>query len=301
MKKRNPFHGVITAVVTPFRDDQIDWPAYEKILEHQVRAKVSGIVSCGTTGESPTLSEAEKKELISFTLKNLKGTGVATIAGTGNNNTAASVNLSKWASQLGVDGIMLVSPYYNRPTQDGLFAHFSKIADSVDCPVLLYNVPGRTACEIKASTIASLAQNPKILGLKEASGSLTKFQEFMQVAPEGFNVLSGDDPLFLPMLSCGATGVVSVASNVVPEVLVQIHQNFEKGNVEAARKLHARWFHLFQTLFIEPNPIPVKALMAKLGMLDASVRLPLTEIRASHAEDLFRAYEGAHAAGGLNG
>lgn len=294
MKKNNPFHGVFTAIVTPFgSDSKIDWSAYEKILDRQVRAKVAGVVVAGTTGESPVLSDSEKKELISFTQKKLKSSGVLTIAGTGSNDTASSVQMSKWASDQGVDGVMVVTPYYNRPTQDGLFKHFSAIADAVECPVMLYNVPGRTACEIKASTVQSLAGHRRIVALKEASGSLVKFQEFHGAVDSSFHVLSGDDPLFLPSLSCGAHGVVSVASNIVPEVLVQIHAHAKSGSWEAARKLHAKWFPFFQALFIEPNPIPAKALMTHLGQMENYLRLPLVEMRASHAEDLFRIYETA--------
>lgn len=282
--------GVFTALVTPWnKQNQIDLNAFRNILQDQVAAGISGVVLCGTTGESPTLTLAERKTLITIALEELKNSKTSVIAGTGTNNTEESVELSIWANQQGVDAIMLVTPYYNKPTQSGLAAHFQKIADAVSCEVILYNVPGRTGVSLTPETIAQLAEHPRINTLKEATGNVAFTSEIfdaLSLRNQKLDILSGDDATFLPLLSVGATGVISVASNLFPRGMVALYESAKKGKNEEALRLQKHFYPLFRDLFIEANPIPIKHAMAEAGWCQPNVRLPLMQISASNAAKL---------------
>jgi len=246
-----------------------------------VRAGVTGVIPCGTTGESPTLTLSEKKELILTTVRELQGTGLKTIAGTGTHNTAETVELSSWAAKQGVDGIMLVTPYYNKPSQAGLEAHFLAVADAVDCDIVLYNVPGRTSVSLTAETIVKLAAHPRINSLKEATANSAFTSEIfnqLSLSNLSLDILSGDDATFLPLLSIGAAGVISVASNLFPKGMVEIFNLMQAGKNKEALNAHNFYYPLFRDLFVESNPVPIKYAMSTLGVCSASVRLPLTQL-----------------------
>jgi 4-hydroxy-tetrahydrodipicolinate synthase len=283
-------HGVFTALVTPFTSqNELDLPAYKRILEDQRDAGVSGVVPCGTTGESPTLSPDEKKKLIQTALDTLRGTGVKVFAGTGSNNTSETVALSKWASDQGADGLLVVTPYYNKPSQAGLEAHFRAVADAVNCEVMLYNVPGRTGISLTAETVTKLAAHPRINSIKEATSNVAFAGEILdcvQQAKLNISLLSGDDVAFLPLLSVGAHGVVSVASNLFPRAMVQIQKLHAAGKAREAAALHQRFYPLFRDLFIDSNPVPIKHAMMFAGWCDARIRLPLVELSAGNREKL---------------
>lgn len=281
---------LFTALITPFdSSNEVDLASYRRILADQRDAGVDGVIPCGTTGETPTLSLSEKKLLIQETLKFFKGSGVKVLAGTGNNNTAESVEFSCWASDQGVDGVLVVAPYYNKPSQAGLEAHFRAIADAVSCEVMLYNVPGRTCSNIAASTVAKLAAHPRIRSIKEASADMALISEILDqlsVAGRAMNVLSGDDASYLASLSVGATGVVSVASNLLPRALLSIQRNMDQGNHREARAVHRKFYPLLRDLFVETNPVPVKQAMEWAGFCDSRVRLPLVPLSTASSETL---------------
>lgn len=283
-------HGIWTALVTPFRnDDQLDLPAFKKILADQRAAGVAGVIPCGTTGEAPTLTVEEKKILISTALEVLQGSSTQVIAATGSYSTAESIELSRWASQQGVQGLLVVTPYYNKPSQAGLEAHYRKIADQVECPIILYNVPGRTGVSLASDTVASLAAHPRIRAIKEASGNIALTSEILDAVSQKdlpFEVLSGDDALFLPLLSVGAVGVISVASNLFPRSMVSIQRAMDHGQHTQALAIHKHFYPLFRDLFLESNPVPIKHAMAFAGWCGPTVRLPLAPIAAPHWERL---------------
>jgi 4-hydroxy-tetrahydrodipicolinate synthase len=274
--------GVYTALITPFRQNlEIDFDSYKKILKDQKDASISGVIPCGTTGETPTLKIEEKKLLIETALEVLKGSSVKVIAGTGSNNTAETIELSRWASKAGVDGVLLVSPYYNKPSQAGLDAHFRSVADVVECEVMLYNVPGRTAVSIAPETVVALAMHPRIRSLKEATANVALTSEILDqlaVKKLQLDILSGDDATYLPLLSVGAVGVVSVASNLFPRAMVSIQTLAEKGDFKSALKIHERFYPLFRDLFVESNPGPIKAAMHLAGWCESFVRPPLSSL-----------------------
>jgi 4-hydroxy-tetrahydrodipicolinate synthase len=278
-KQESTTHGVFTALVTPFHHDgSIDWEFFKKILRDQKDAKVHGVIPCGTTGESPTLTEDEKKQLIQTTIEELKGSGIKVFAGTGSNSTRESIEFSRWASQAGVDGVLLVTPYYNKPSQAGLIHHFKSVADAVDCEVMLYNVPGRSVTSLTPATIAELARHPRIRSLKEASGDVAYTSEILdhlEQAGLSMSILSGDDATFMPLMAVGATGVVSVASNLFPRAMVELHDHIMRGNMAGARRIHSKWYPMFRDLFVETNPVPAKAAMKIMGLCSAHVRAPL--------------------------
>lgn len=277
--------GVYTALITPFLPDgSIDFQGFDRVLEDQRAAGVAGVIPCGTTGETPTLSKSEKMSLIQACLKKFKGTSVKVVAGTGSYSTAETIEFSRWASDQGVDGILVVTPYYNKPSQAGLKAHFGAVADAVRCEVILYNVPGRTGVSLTAPTIAALAEHPRIRTIKEATGNVAFSSEIFNAlaqAGRSMDVLSGDDATFLPLLSIGASGVISVASNLFPRAMIAIQDRFEQGDVAEARKLHDRYYPLFRDLFIESNPVPIKRAMAVVGFCGDAVRAPLAPLDAS--------------------
>jgi 4-hydroxy-tetrahydrodipicolinate synthase len=282
--------GVFTALVTPFDSrNELDLAAFKRILEDQRDAGVAGVIPCGTTGETPTLSTDEKKKLIRTTLDTLKGSGIKVFAGTGSNDTAKTIELSRWAAEQGVDGLLIVTPYYNKPTQAGLENHFRAVADAVTCPIMLYNVPGRTGVSLTPETIVKLSSHPRITSLKEATGNVTFTSEVLDqlaVAGRKMDVLSGDDGIFLPMLAAGASGVVSVASNLFPRAMIAIQKHFESGNVAEAQRTHLRYYPLFRDLFIESNPVPVKHAMMFAGLCEQPVRSPLAPLSPASVEKL---------------
>jgi len=281
-------HGVWTALVTPFQpNNELDLNAFRKILQEQKAAKVTGVIPCGTTGESPTLSVDERKALISTALHELKGSGVRVFAGTGTNDTRESIELSSWASGQGVDGVLIVTPYYNKPSQSGLEAHFKKIAEAVHCEVMLYNVPGRTGVSLTSETILNLARTPRIRSLKEATGNVAFTSEIIDTLDQAgisLDILSGDDATFLPLLSVGAVGVVSVSSNVIPRALIELYLAASAGDYQKASVIHRRTYPLFRDFFIDSNPGPIKYAMEYAGWCNSRMRAPLTPLTHSNRE-----------------
>lgn len=273
--------GIWTALITPFdRNGEIDWKAFRTLLQDQKDAKVAGVIPCGTTGESPVLTLDEKKRLIETTLEECKGSSIGVFAGTGSNNTAETIAFSKWASDQGVQGCLIVTPYYNKPSQAGLLAHFHAVADAVNCEIMVYNVPGRSGVALTADTIAKLARHPRIRSLKEASGNVaftTEVRDAMKTEGTSLDILSGDDVTFLPLLAIGATGVVSVGSNLFPRALVALQKAHESGSSEALA-IHEKFFPLFRDLFVESNPAPIKAAMATAFGFNDSLRPPLAPL-----------------------
>jgi 4-hydroxy-tetrahydrodipicolinate synthase len=285
------FHGTFTALVTPFRNGGIDIAAFEKLVESQIAAGISGIVAVGTTGESPTLSQEERQEVIRLAVATAKKR-CQVLAGTGSNATQHAVMDTKLAEKLGVDGALLVAPYYNKPSQEGLFRHFKTIADATSLPIMLYNIPGRCGVDIAPDTVTRLAKEcGNIVSIKEASGSVERISELRARLPESFTILSGDDSLTLPFMSVGAVGVVSVASNVFPVEVCALVRAYESGDTKLACNLHRRMFPLFKDLFIEPNPVPVKTALAWRGVMSGEVRLPLCEMSEANQARLRRTLE----------
>src|SRR5436190_1030902 len=276
------FRGTFTALVTPFRNGEIDIAAFEKLIENQIAAGISGVVAVGTTGESPTLSHEERQQLIRLTVATAKKRCLV-LAGTGSNATQHAVADTKIAEKLGADGALLVAPYYNKPSQEGLFLHFKTIADATSLPIILYNIPGRCGVDIAPDTVTRLAKECRnIVSIKEASGSVERISELRVRLPESFTILSGDDSLTLPFMSVGAAGVVSVASNLFPAEVCALVRAYEGGDVKSAFNLHREMFPLFKDLFIEPNPVPVKTALAWRGAMSGEVRLPLCEMNKSN-------------------
>jgi len=272
---RIPFTGLGTALVTPFKHDtSIDEAAVRRLVRRQIDAGVHFVSPCGTTGEAPTLSQAEKIRVVQLVVDEAAGR-VPVLAGAGGYDTREVIQLAREYERLGVDGILSVTPYYNKPTQEGLFQHYKAIADSTALPIVLYNVPGRTGVNLETATVLRLSALSTIVGVKEASGSLVQMSEIVASAPADFILLSGDDPIAVAVMSIGGRGLVSVASNAVPAEMAQIIELAEKGDFPAARKLHLWLLPFLQVNFVESNPIPVKAAMAAMGLLEERYRLPL--------------------------
>jgi len=279
------FEGVHTALITPFRDGRVDEAAFREIIERQIEAGIDGFVPCGSTGESATLSHAEHRQVVELVIEAVAGR-VPVIAGTGSNSTREAIEFTAHAREAGAEGALLLSPYYNKPTQEGIYAHYATIAEETGLPLVLYNVPGRTASNILPDTIARLARLPGIVGIKEASGNLDQMAQIIAKSPPDFVVLSGDDSLTLPLLSIGGKGVISTTSNVAPAQVGDLVRSFLSGDVARARERHYELLPLFGALFCETNPIPVKAACAALGWCDAEIRLPLTRIDDANLEQL---------------
>ena len=269
------FHGAIVATVTPFRNGNLDKNALKKLVTFQIESGTDGIVPCGTTGESATLSFEEHERVIDIVLESADGR-VPVIAGTGSNNTKEAVALTRYAKKAGVNGALVITPYYNKPTQDGLLRHFRAVAESADIPIILYNVPGRTGVNMAAQTVARLAEIPNIVGVKEASGNLTQVCDIIRMTPKKFCVLSGDDALFFPMMALGAKGVISVTSNVAPRLMAELYDTYVIGEISRARDIHYHLWPLFQALFLETNPIPAKTALAMMKKIREEFRLPLS-------------------------
>ncbi len=280
------FKGSIVAIVTPFKNGKIDEGKLRELIDFQIASGTAGIVPCGTTGESATLDVGEHEEVIRITIEHTKKR-VPVIAGTGSNSTQEAIILTKDAEKSGADASLQVSPYYNRPTQKGLYEHFKAIAQSVKMPIILYNIAGRTGVNIEPDTIAKLAHDCKnIVAVKEASGSLDQMSRIKQLCPREFDLISGDDSLTLPVLSIGGTGVISVVANIVPQDVAGLVSAFLKGDLKKAQELHFKLLPLIKAVFLETNPIPIKTAMGLLGMSDPSLRLPMCPMSADNLEKL---------------
>jgi len=285
------FRGTFTALVTPFRNGDIDTAALEKLIESQIAAGITGLVAVGTTGESPTLSAEEREQVVRLTIT-IAGKRCQVIAGTGSNNTHHAVADTKTAEKLGADGALLVAPYYNKPSQEGLFRHFQTIAQETSLPIILYNIPGRCGVDIGPETVIRLANECRnIVAIKEASGSVERVSELRRRLPESFTILSGDDSLTLPFMSVGAAGVVSVASNLYPSEVCALVRAYESGDARGAEKQHRKMFGLFKDLFIEPNPVPAKTALSWRGAMSSEVRLPLCEMSEANQARLHKTIE----------
>lgn len=287
MNTRKPqFAGAYTAMVTPFRDGRVDEPALERLIQAQIRGGIDGVVAVGTTGESPTLSMDEHIHVIELCVKFAKGR-LKVIAGTGANATDEAIHLTKAAERVGADAQLQVAPYYNKPSQEGLFQHFHAVARATKLPVLLYNIPGRCGVDIAVETVDRLARDSvNIVGIKEAGGNPDRASQLRAALGVNFTILSGDDALTLPFMALGAHGVISVASNVIPRDVARMVHTFAQGKGVLALKLHDRFHALFKALFIETNPAPVKAALALLGQIEEEIRLPLVPVSAASREHL---------------
>lgn len=280
------FKGSIVALVTPFKNGKVDEKKLVELVEWQIKNGTEALAPCGTTGESPTLSFEEHERVIEIVVSAVKKR-VPVIAGTGSNSTQEAIMMTKKAEEDGADASLQVSPYYNRPTQEGLFLHFKAVAESVKIPLILYNIAGRTACNIEPETIARLANTcPNIVGVKEASGSLDQMSRIRTLCPKDFVLLSGDDSLTLPVLSIGGKGVISVAANIVPKDIKALCDSFAKGDIKEARNLHFRLLPLIKALFIETNPIPLKTAMGILGLCEPDLRLPMCAMNQKNLQVL---------------
>jgi 4-hydroxy-tetrahydrodipicolinate synthase len=277
--------GAITAIVTPFKNGQLDEEAYRQLIERQIEGGIHGLVPCGTTGESPTLSHAEHKRVVEICLDQVKKR-VPVIAGAGSNSTAESLELTKHAEAAGADYALMITPYYNKPTQEGLYQHYKTVTDATKIPIVVYNVPGRTSVNLLPETMARLAQIPNIVGLKDATGDLKQGAKTLELCGDKITVLSGDDFTTLPLMCVGGLGVISVVSNVVPGDMAGMCNAFFKGDLEGAKKLHYKMWPLIEAMFYETNPVPVKAAMKMLGKITGEVRQPLCPMSAANEEKL---------------
>ena len=277
--------GAITAIVTPFKNGQLDEEAYRALIERQIEGGIHGLVPCGTTGESPTLSHDEHKRVVEICLAQVKKR-VPVIAGTGSNNTAEALMLTKHAENAGADFALMITPYYNKPTQEGLYQHYKTVAGATKIPIVVYNVPGRTSLNLLPETMARLATIPHIVGLKDATGDLKQGAKTLELCGDKITVLSGDDFTTLPLMCVGGQGAISVVSNVVPADMAGMCNAFFKGDLETARKLHYKMWPLIEAMFYETNPTPVKTAMKLLGKITGEVRQPLCPMSAANEEKL---------------
>ena len=283
---RIPFTGVGTALVTPFTaDGSLDEAAISRLARRQVDAGVHVLVPCGTTGETPTLSFDERRRVIELVVTEAKGRALV-LAGAGGYDTKEVIHMAAMVKAAGADGILSVTPYYNKPTPEGLYQHYKAIADSTDLPIIVYNVPGRTGCNIAPSTLVRRAGIPNIIGVKEASGNISQIAEICHSVPSDFIVMSGDDAITLPLMALGGHGIISVASNEVPAEMVQMVEAFERGALADARHWHNKLLPIMQVNFIESNPGPVKYAMAAMGLCEEIFRLPVVSPRASSQEKI---------------
>jgi 4-hydroxy-tetrahydrodipicolinate synthase len=272
------FAGTYTALVTPFRDGQVDYEGFRKLIEAQIAGGVDGIVPVGTTGESPTLSHDEHRDVIEAAVKIAAGR-VKVIGGTGSNSTEEAIGLTRDAEQAGADGALIVAPYYNKPSPEGLYRHFRAIAENTKLPIVLYSIPGRCGIEIGVPVVARLAKDcPNIVAIKEAGGSVERVSQLRQAVPDSFEIISGDDSLTLPFISVGAVGVISVASNIAPGPISELVRAARDGQIARAEQLHRRLYPLFKNLFIESNPAPAKYALSLTMGLSPELRLPLVEM-----------------------
>ena len=284
------FSGAFTALITPFRNGEVDVEALENLVEMQIQNGIHGLVPCGTTGESPTLSETEDRLVIETVVRTADGR-VPVIAGTGSNNTESAIKYTKMAEDAGANGSLQVAPYYNKPTQEGLYRHFVTIAENTDLPIILYNIPGRTSVLIEPETIARLAEVPNIVGVKEATLSTGIAARIKYLCGEEFDVLSGDDPMTLPILALGGSGVIAVTSNIAPGAYSDMVNALLDGDFVRGRELHYQLLPLFEALFVQTNPIPVKTAASLLGLCSDEMRLPLIPMEGESLRNLEEALE----------
>ncbi|MDP9409888.1 MAG: 4-hydroxy-tetrahydrodipicolinate synthase, partial [Actinomycetota bacterium] len=279
-----------TALVTPFRNGEVDVEALEGMVEFQIQNGIHGLVPCGTTGETPAMTEEEDRLVIGTVVRVANGR-VPVIAGSGSNSTDMAIKYTKMAEEVGADGSLQVAPYYNKPTQEGLYRHFATIAESTELPIILYNIPGRTSVTIEAETTARLAEIPNIVGTKESTLSMNMAMDVMRLCGEDFDLLSGDDPVTLPLMSLGGRGVISVASNVAPAAVSDMVNALLVGDWERGRELHYELLPLFRALFVETNPIPVKTAASILGLCSDEMRLPMIPLQGENLDTLRRVME----------
>lgn len=282
------FKGSMTAIVTPFKNGRLDEKAFKGLIEFQIKNGTDGIVPCGTTGESATLSYEEHERVVELTVLQVNGR-VPVIAGTGSNSTAETIMLTRHAEKAGADAALLITPYYNKPTQEGLYQHYKTVAGEVDIPIILYNVPGRTGVNMLSETVARLSEVKNIIGIKEATGSLQQVSDTIEQSRKGFTILSGDDFTTLPILATGGHGVISVTSNIVPKDVSAMCDAFFTGNIEKAKKLHYKLQPLHRAMFLETNPIPVKTALAIMGRIEEEFRLPLVRMGDGNRKKLRKA------------
>lgn len=266
------FEGSLVAIVTPFKDGEVDEDCLRSLVQMHIKEGTSGIVPCGTTGESPTLSPEEHKKVVEIVIDEVKKK-VPVIAGTGSNNTAEAIEYTRHAYEAGADGALVITPYYNKPPQEGLYSHFKEIAGEVPIPIVVYNVPGRTGISIEPETVARLSELSNIVAIKEASGKMDQVTKIISLC--GITVLSGDDSMTMPIMAVGGTGVISVVANIVPSDVRALTAAMKEGNFESAKELHYKLFNLCKVMFIETNPIPIKTAMAMKGLIKEEFRLPL--------------------------
>jgi 4-hydroxy-tetrahydrodipicolinate synthase len=271
------FEGTYTALVTPFKAGEVDYPTLGKLVDKQIEAGIDGVVPCGSTGESATLSHEEHERVIAFVIERAQKR-IKVIAGTGSNSTRESVRLTRFAKEHGADGALLIAPYYNKPTQEGLYAHYAAVADAVALPQLMYNIPGRSAVNISSEITARLAKHPNVVGVKEACGSLEQIQRTIELCGPDFTILSGDDSLTLAIIAVGGRGLIGVTANIAPRECSALTKAALSGDFASARALHYKLAPLNRALFAETNPIGIKAAMALLGICEGELRLPLTQL-----------------------
>jgi len=280
------FVGCITAIVTPFKKNlEVDYEGLRQLIRFQLENNVSGIVVLGTTGESPTITEEERKQILKVAVDEANGK-IPVIAGTGTYSTAESIRMTKEASEIGVDGALIVAPYYNKPTQEGLYRHFKAIAESVDLPIILYNIPGRTGVNIDVLTEARLLEIDNIVSIKEASGNMQQIMDIISMTKNDKTILSGDDNLTLPIMACGGKGVISVVSNLLPKQVCDLVNNILEGNLSKAREIHYNLMPIFKAAFLETNPIPIKTAMNLVGLPAGPCRPPLCEMNQQNIDKL---------------
>jgi len=287
------FHGALTAIVTPFRDGAVDEAALRDFIEWQIESGIDGLVPCGSTGESATLSHPEHERVIRITIEQARKR-VPVVAGTGSNSTAEAIRLTASAREMGADGALLISPYYNKPTQDGIYRHYKMIAASVDLPLLVYNIPGRTGSNIAPETFARLAEIKNIVGVKEASGSMDQVSDMIRYCGDKLTILSGDDSLVVPLMALGAKGVIATIGNVMPRETHELAAAGLAGDFERARAIHYKMLPLMRALFVETNPIPVKQALAYMGKCCNELRMPLVTMTPPNAEKLKAAMKELH-------
>ena len=285
MQKETIFKGVATALITPTNENGVDYAALKKLIDWQIDEGIDALVICGTTGENSTLTDEEHRQVLKFALE-VAGGRVPMIAGTGSNDTAYAIDMTKYACQIGYDAMLVVTPYYNKTTQNGLVAMFTAIADASTKPIILYNVPSRTGVNIEPATCAKLAKHPRICAIKEASGNISKIVATAALVGDELDIYSGNDDQIVPIMACGGLGVISVLSNVVPKESVQMCRKFFEGDVAGAMEMQKQYVPLINALFSEVNPIPVKAAMAAMGFCDNYLRLPLVPMEEAHRQTL---------------
>ena len=281
MREKSIFEGVATALITPINENGVDYSALRKLVEWQIEEGINALVICGTTGEGSTLTDEEHRQVLKVALETAAGR-VPMIAGTGSNDTAYAIDMTKYACELGYDAMLVVTPYYNKTTQNGLVAMFSAIADASTKPIILYNVPSRTGVNIEPATYAKLAEHPRICAIKEANGNISKIVETAALADGKLDIYSGNDDQIVPIMACGGKGVISVLSNVVPKATVELCRKFFDGDIAGAMEMQKRYLPLTNALFCEVNPIPVKAAMAAMGFCENYLRLPLVPMEEDH-------------------